>query len=465
MVIKIAPTPKQDAAWQKWLDSFTRFILFGGGAGGGKSWWICEKRLYEAYVYPGHRAFIGRKELKRLMLSTFVTWNKVCQFHHVPKEDWWLDGKYNVIHFKNGSTIDLLDMDFQPGDPLYERFGSLEYTSGDIEEAGEIQFLAFDVIKGRVGRHMNAEFGLLPKIGLTANPSKNFLYRLFYKPWKSGTLPDQYAFIRSLYGDNPHTKVIYGAQLNELEDRIMRARLRDGIWEYESDGSLMDYDAITDLFSNPIIEATDKYLIVDAARFGGDRIVFTFWRGLHCYKTVIKTMQGTDKTEEDIRNFAITDGIPYSHILVDEDGIGGGIVDHLKGIKGFVANSRPFPDPDKQPEHGEEPKPDNFDNLKAQCAYKLADRVNTHQITVTNSNETEKEMLIQELEQIKSKDADKDGKRKIQPKDEVKKNIGRSPDYGDCLLMRMFFEIQKPKTIIVPRPTTGLVKPYPGMVA
>jgi phage terminase large subunit len=52
---------------------------------------------------------------------------------------------------------------------------------------------------------MNTEFGLLPKIGLTANPSKNFLYRLFYKPWKSGTLPEQYAFIRSLYGDNPHT--------------------------------------------------------------------------------------------------------------------------------------------------------------------------------------------------------------------------------------------------------------------
>jgi hypothetical protein len=51
---------------------------------------------------------------------------------------------------------------------------------------------------------MNTEFGLLPKIGLTANPSKNFLYRLFYKPWKSGTLPEQYAFIRSLYADNPH---------------------------------------------------------------------------------------------------------------------------------------------------------------------------------------------------------------------------------------------------------------------
>jgi len=39
-----------------------------GGAGGGKSWWICEKRLVRAYQYPGIKGFIGRKELKRLTI-------------------------------------------------------------------------------------------------------------------------------------------------------------------------------------------------------------------------------------------------------------------------------------------------------------------------------------------------------------------------------------------------------------
>jgi phage terminase large subunit len=77
-------------------------------------------------------------------------------------------------------------------------------------------------------------------------------------------------------------------------------------------------------------------------------------------------------------------------------------------------------------------------------AYLLADLVNTRQIRVTNESESERQMLIEELEQIKSKDSDKDGKRKIQPKDEVKRAIGRSPDYGDCFIMRMFFELQKP---------------------
>jgi phage terminase large subunit len=194
---------------------------------------------------------------------------------------------------------------------------------------------------------------------------------------------------------------------------------------------------------------------VDAARFGGDRIVFTFWRGLQCYKTVIKSMQGTDKTEDDIRQFAMQEQIPYSHILVDEDGIGAGIVDHLKGIKGFQANHRPFENPvTKQPE--------NFENLKAQCAYKLAELVNTHAIAVTNLDESDRQLLIEELEQIKSRDADKDGKRKIQPKDETKKILGRSPDHGDTFIMRMYFELQKPVGF-VPAPTTGIVKPFPGM--
>lgn len=45
-------------------------------------------------------------------------------------------------------------------------------------------------------------------------------------------------------------------------------------------------------------------------------------------------------------------------ILVDEDGIGVGVVYHLKGIKGFQANHRPFDNPITE-------KPENFENLKA----------------------------------------------------------------------------------------------------
>ena len=35
---------------------------------------------------------------------------------------------------------------------------------------------------------------------------------------------------------------------------------------------------------------------------------------------------------------------------------------------------------------------------------------------------------------------DKDGKKAVVPKDLVKAAIGRSPDFSDALMMRMFFE-------------------------
>ena len=52
-----------------------------------------------------------------------------------------------------------------------------------------------------------------------------------------------------------------------------------------------------------------------------------------------------------------------------------------------------------------------------------------------------KRLITEDLEQIKSYNLDDDKKLKVMPKDEVKEHIGRSPDYGDCMVMRMFFEV------------------------
>ena len=56
-------------------------------------------------------------------------------------------------------------------------------------------------------------------------------------------------------------------------------------------------------------------------------------------------------------------------------------------------------------------------------------------------------MIIEELEQVKQKSVDNDGKKGIIPKDKVKAAIGRSPDFSDCLAMRMIFEYT-PKFVV-----------------
>ena len=437
MEITQQPTLKQHLANQALNNPLVDVIFLGGGAGGGKSWEICESRLVRAYRYPGYKSFIGREELKRLMQSTYLTWTKVCAYHKIPIDDWKLNGQYNFIEFKNGSRIDLLDLKALPTDPLYERFGSLEYTDGAIEEAGEVEFLAYDVLKSRIGRHNNKEFKLHPNLLITGNPKKNWTYRIFYKPWKDKILPKNYVFIQSLYNDNPYTAEDYGKQLAQISDSANKQRLMLGNWEYENDPTtLIKYDAISDLFTNTVALG-EKYLIADVARYGSDKTVITLWKGRECYQLHTFIKQSIPTTAFKIRDFAAGENIPYSHILIDEDGVGGGVVDLLSGVKGFIANSTPFNNPETL-------KPDNYKSLKAQCAYKLADLVNTRKVAVRTEDMKLREMITEELEQIKSKDIDNDQKLAIISKEEVKEILGRSPDYGDCLLMRMYFEYNKP---------------------
>lgn len=430
----ITPTLKQHNAWQALRDANTRYVVFGGGAGGGKSWLGAEWLLTNCYVYPGTKWFIGREELKRLMSSTFLTFVKVCAHHKIP-QDWKLNGQYNFIEFKNGSRIDLLDLKYLPSDPLYERFGSLEYTGGWIDEAGEVNYMAVDVLKTRVGRHLNDKYNLLSKTLYTCNPSKDWLYRMIYLPFKAGTLPPEYAFIRSLYSDNWYASKDYEQNLKQISDPTTKERLMFGNWEYSDDPSaLMLYDSIIDVFTNSTVFDSSKYLSVDVARFGSDKSVIGYWRGLTLESIETTSKLSLDVLASKISQIARDKQIPFSQIIVDEDGVGGGMVDILRGVKGFVGNSTPL--------NTVKGKPDNFQNLRTQCYYALAEAVNSHQIAVKCEDQAMRGYIIQELEQVKSRDNDKDGKRKILSKDDVKELIGRSPDYSDMMMMRMWFELR-----------------------
>lgn len=434
-------------------------VFFGGGAGGGKSWAICETRLINALRYPGYKSFIGRHELKRLMQSTYRTWMKVCKHHNVPRDEWRLDGNLHVIRFNNGSTIDLLDLKYLPAeDPLYERFGSLEYSDGAIEEAGEVHPLAHEVLKSRVGRWMNDELGINPSLLSTGNPKKNWTYHLFYLPNKNDELPPDRKFIQALERDNPYGESSYAKNLSRIKDPVLRARLKDGNWEYEDDPTaLMNYKYLVDMFTSSLLgdldeeddSEDDRYMVVDVARYGKDKTVVTFWKGWVCYKILFREKQGTDETASWLKELAEENDIHYSHILIDEDGIGGGVLDHMRGARGFLANASAIEeDEDELDEVEIDNKPKQktaFANLKTQCAYVLSEKVNTHKVAVRCTDANIKAWLIADLEQVKEQHIDTDDKkRRLVPKEEVKIVLGRSPDFGDTFIMRALFDLKPP---------------------
>ena len=420
----IRPTIKQHIAWEA-LKIYDEVFL-GGGAGGGKSWWLCETRLIHSYLYPGYKSFIAREELKRLMASTYLTWCKVCQYYKVPREDWNLNGQYNYIEFKNGSRIDLLDVKFLPSDPLYERFGSLEYTDGAIEETGEIHFLAYDVLKTRIGRHLNKELGIRPTMALTGNPKKNWTYSTFYLPSKNGTLPANIKFVQSLYMDNPYTANEYKIQLEGIKDKSTKERLMFGNWDYDDDpNTMIDFETITNMFSNIYADKGKKKIVADIARYGSDRAIITVWEGWYLIEYIAFNISSTEDIKNAINAKRISHKVQLSDIVCDEDGIGGGVVDGLR-CKGFVNNSRA--------------ENSNYQNLKSECGYKLAEFADRIYIAC-DLPEREIEMIRQELGMLKTYDNDKDGKLRIMPKEKIKENIGRSPDWLDVFIMRMYFEV------------------------
>lgn len=69
--------------------------------------------------------------------------------------------------------------------------------------------------------------------------------------------------------------------------------------------------------------------------------------------------------------------------------------------------------------------------------------INKREILVYCSDE-HKELIIEELPFcLKRVDIDKDDtKLKLIPKDEVKSNLNRSPDFFDNLMMHMYFELK-----------------------
>lgn len=449
--ITLKPTIKQALCWEKLRDNTTQFILFGGGAGGGKSWVGCEWVIMNCIAFRGSKWFIGRNELKRIMKSTYITFIKVCKFHNIPDNVWKLNSQYNYIEFWNGSRIDLIDVAYMPRDPLYERFGSEEYTGGWLEEVGEIKGTAFEVLKSRIGRHMNTEYNLLPKMFLTCNPKKNWVYFDFYKKWQNNELSDDSCFIQSLYNDNPFVATTYGQSLSKIKDKVMRERLMYGNWEYDNDDSaLMSYDKVIAIFTKMHTPDPEEemYLSVDVARYGRDKAVFILWQGYYIRKIWYYDKSSTMFIEEKIRSTCNQWHIPMRNVVVDQDGVGGGVVDHLPGVYAFVNAGRPVSEFDDEKKYREQ-ETDKFSykNLRAQCYDRLGDYVNEEIVGCYQDVDPEiRNWLIQELEAIKRKDVlDNEKKFQIISKEEIKDSIGRSPDFSDAMMQRMVFGLGQPR--------------------
>jgi hypothetical protein len=413
-------TPKQNKALELLTDWKTDYVGYGGAAGGGKSvigcWWLMELGSYLA----GAKFFIGRDSIKDTRASVLKTWSEIA------KKVGFTAYKFTDIGivFDNGTEIELLDLTFYPyKDPMFERLGSKEYTSGWIEEASQVHYLAFEVLKTRVGRWKNEI--VKSKILSTFNPKKNWVDTTFYRPFKNNIEIETIKFIYALPSDNPYLPSEYIRRLHELKDEATKQRLLFGNFDYDDDPTaLIDFTQITEAWDRENIPNQLKCITADIARYGSDKAVIMVWDGFAIIDIVAYDISSTTTIQNAIRAMQTKHGVLTTRIVVDEDGVGGGVCDSLR-CNGFVNNSKPT-------------NPVYY-NLKTECGYKLAELFNQISIKAPVNNDI-RDLINTELGQLKTFDSDKDNKLRLLPKDGIKENIGRSPDYLDNFIMRMYFE-------------------------
>jgi hypothetical protein len=420
---------KQENAVYYLKDSITTEVLYGGAAGGGKSALGCLWLIEMCQNYSGSRWLMGRSKLKTLKETTLNTFFELTSKLGI-NDQFKYNAQSNVIYFNNGSEIILKDLFLYPSDPEFDSLGSLEICGAFIDECNQVVFKAWQVVKSRCRYKLN-EFGLIPKILGTCNPAKNWVYKQFYIPKKDKSIREYRNFIQALPTDNPNLPESYLQSLLQL-DKNSRERLYFGNWEYDDDPSaLISQDAMVNYF-NPIHlqRGKDRYLTIDVARHGKDKSVFRIWYGWVCVTSFRIEKSGLDVVVSKAKEFMRIHNIPISNVIADEDGVGGGVIDFLK-CQGFVNNSKAL--------NGE-----NYANLKSQCSILTAKKIEENLIGEICEDGSLRDIIAEEMEQVKMKDMDKDGRLTIIPKDEMKDVIGRSPDEWDSIMMRYYFQL-KPK--------------------
>ena len=418
-------TPKQYEAAKYLADKESEEILYGGGAGGGKSAFGALWLIDRCTRLPGTRWVMGRARLKTLKETTLKSFFEVAKKVGLSSDQFSLNNQSGIIRFSNDSEILMKDLFAYPSDPNFDELGSLEITGAFVDEANQITVKARNILKSRM-RYRLDDYNIIPKLLMTCNPAKNFVYHDYYKPAKAGNLPKHRKFVQSLVTDNPHISKHYINNLQGL-DQVSKERLLFGNWEYDDDPTkLINFDSILDLWSNTFVNGGDYYVTADIARLGSDKAVIMLWNGLRVEE--IHTMDKSRITDiqQAIEGLKSRYNIVNSRIIADEDGVGGGLIDYMK-IWGFVNNAQPI-------------NKENYSNLKSQCYYLLAKYVNEGKIFI--GTEKHKSEIIAELEQVKSYKIDSDTKLRVLPKDQIRELIGRSPDFADALMMRMFFEAQ-----------------------
>lgn len=182
-------------------DGSYRIVGFGGGIRGTKTWGSLAAIITLCRMFPRSRWAVVRRDLPRLRQNTLPSFEKLRAlaggFVGPVNQSTW------TSTCQNGSQIiffaESLDVD-----PDLSRWKGLEVNGFVLEECDELAERSFYKAIERAGAWIVPSGQQPPPfIICTFNPCANWPKRIFYEPWKHGTIGAPYAFIPATAADNP----------------------------------------------------------------------------------------------------------------------------------------------------------------------------------------------------------------------------------------------------------------------
>jgi hypothetical protein len=423
MASKYTLTPKQTTAYKLLTSTEDCAVCYGGAKGGGKSFLFCLWAfqwcnalirffdLNEPLKHPLPVGFIGRKRAVDFNKTTLETWKRV-----IPPEAYIIREQDKEIIINGRVKMGFGGLDDQEN---INKFNSAELAFVAIDQGEETEESDLGTLEASLRLKHNGRRPPYKKL-YTANPAECHLKYRFIKARRSGEY-----FVPALPSDNPHLPKGYVATLESsfaYDKKLLRA-YRDGDWDALLPSNQLITFAMLDGVKgiNFLAPVAKKIISCDPSMGGDECVIKVFYNSVEVEQ---KIMHERDTMKIAGELAVMSHKHQCDDFIIDTIGIGQGIVDRLSemGMRVNAFNSAESAD---DSEH--------FANRKAEAWAYVAQQITDKKTEYPTDEET-----VRQLVECHYKIINSNGRLQLEPKAEVKKRIGRSPDRADAYIMGIY---------------------------